>query len=219
MEDISKELPNLSRVIKMLAEQFGDNSEFVLHDLKRDYSNTIVAIENNKITGRVVGDGGTNLGLEVLRRPPHTNGDIYNYITETPDGRILRSSTMYFRNAKGESIGALCINTDLTPHIQYQRELQKITMIEEGRKIEESFSKNVGELADFLIEESKKILDKPSDEMTKEERMMIVQYLDQKGFFLITHSGDIACNYLGISKYTLYKYLGEIREGAEPKSK
>lgn len=212
MEDLSMQLPNLERMIKMLAEQFGENSEFILHDLKRDYSNTIIAIENNHITGRNIGDGGTNLGLEVLRKPPHTNGDIYNYITETVDGRTLRSSTMYFRNSRGDSIGALCINTDITPHLNYQKELNKITMFDETKKVSETFSKNVGELVEFLIEESKKVLDKPSEEMTKEEKMLIVRFLDTKGFFLITHSGDEACKYLGISKYTLYKYLGEIRE-------
>lgn len=212
MEDINSEFHNLERLVKMISEQFGTNSEIILHDLKKDYNHTIVAIENNGITGRNVGDGGTNLGLEVLRKPPHTNGDIYNYFTETPDGRILRSSTMYFRNAQGEAIGSLCINTDLTLQIKYQKELEKITMFDEDMKIEESFSKNVNELMEFLIDESKKIVDKPAEEMTKEEKISIVKYLDEKGFFLITHSGDIVCDHLSISKYTLYKYLGEIRE-------
>ncbi|MCC8108542.1 MAG: helix-turn-helix domain-containing protein, partial [Planctomycetes bacterium] len=55
------------------------------------------------------------------------------------------------------------------------------------------------------------IVDKPGREMNKEEKVRVVQYLDEKGFFLITRAGDRVCEYLDISKFTLYKYLGAIR--------
>ena len=124
MKKISDEMANLKRLVQMLAAQFVKDSEIVLHDLSKEYEHTIVAIENNGITGRQVGDGGTNLGLEVLRNPPNTNGDIYNYFNRMADGRMLRSSTLYFRDDKGNVIGSLCINTDLSPLVNLQERIK-----------------------------------------------------------------------------------------------
>ena len=58
---------NIKQLMKMLAAHFGSSSEFSLHDLRNGIDNTIVAIENNHLTGRNIGDCGSNLGLEVLR--------------------------------------------------------------------------------------------------------------------------------------------------------
>lgn len=211
MKNINDEMSNLQRLVEMLAAQFGKNSEIILHDLSKDYEHTIVAIENNWITGRKVGDGGTNLGLEVLRNPPSANGDIYNYFTKTAEGRLLRSSTLYFRDDNGKVVGSLCINSDITQMTEMQKSLQEFTMVPNESEIEEVFANNVEDLVEFFIEESKKIVDKPSGDMTREEKMEVLRYLDSKGFFLITHAGAFACEYLDISKYTLYKYLGMIR--------
>lgn len=216
MHNISDEMDNLKRLVEMLAAQFGENSEIILHDLQRDYESSIVAIENNWITGRNVGDGGTNLGLEVLRNPPSANGDLYNYITKTSDGLLLRSSTIYFRDKEGTVIGSLCINTDITQAVKVQEQLKSYTMYPSQQpQVDEVFAKNVGELIDHLIEESKLIVSKPVAEMTMEDKIKVVRFLDEKGFFLITHAGDAACDYLDISKYTLYKYLGQIRDENE----
>ncbi|MCC8165069.1 MAG: helix-turn-helix transcriptional regulator [Planctomycetes bacterium] len=211
MNNINEEFDNLNRILKMLAAQFGNNSEFILHDLRREYEHTIVAIENNSITGRQVGDGGTNLGLEVLRHPPNADGDLFNYVSKTEDGRLLRSSTMYFRDADGNVIGSLCINTDITDYVNMQTTLQDLAMFPATTDVKEVFTKNVGDLLEYLIEQSRKIVDKPGRDMTKDEKVKVVQYLDEKGFFLITRAGDRVCEYLDISKFTLYKYLGAIR--------
>jgi predicted transcriptional regulator YheO len=158
-----------------------------------------------------VGDGGTNLGLEVLRNPPNTNGDIYNYFNKTTDGRMLRSSTLYFRNGEGRVIGSLCINTDITRMVEMRETLGEIAMIPPDRNVEEVFANNVEELFEYFIRQSRAIIDKPAAEMTKEDRIEVIRFLDSKGFFLITRAGDEACKFLDISKYTLYKYLGLVR--------
>ncbi len=49
------------------------------------------------------------------------------------------------------------------------------------------------------------------DKMTKEEKESVLRYLDEKGAFLITKSGDRVCDFLGISKFKLYNYLNSIR--------
>jgi predicted transcriptional regulator YheO len=211
MQNINEEMANLKRLVQMLAAQFGRNTEIILHDLTKDYRHTIVAIENNWITGRKVGDGGTNLGLEVLRNPPNTNGDLYNYFNKTTDGRILRSSTLYFRDENGRVIGSLCINTDITRLAELRDVLGEIAMMPPDQKVDEVLANNVEELFDYFIKRSKSIIDKPVADMTKEDKIEVIRFLDSKGFFLITRAGDEACKFLNISKYTLYKYLGIVR--------
>jgi predicted transcriptional regulator YheO len=43
------------------------------------------------------------------------------------------------------------------------------------------------------------------------DKLRFVRFLDEKGAFLITRSGDAVCDFLKISKYTLYRYLELIR--------
>ena len=48
---------------------------------------------------------------------------------------------------------------------------------------------------------------KPAALMTKDEKIKVVQYLNDAGAFLITKSGDKVASILGISKFTLYNYM------------
>ena len=47
--------------------------------------------------------------------------------------------------------------------------------------------------------------------MSKEDKMRALRFLDEKGALLITKSGTRICKFLGISKFTLYNYLDELR--------
>jgi predicted transcriptional regulator YheO len=69
---------------------------------------------------------------------------------------------------------------------------------EPGR--EEIFAKNVRELLDHFIEESQLFVGKPAAQMRRKEKVEMVRYLDEKGVFLITHSGERVCEVLNISK-------------------
>ncbi|MCL2589036.1 MAG: helix-turn-helix transcriptional regulator [Oscillospiraceae bacterium] len=209
MENINHEWDNLSRLIKMIAAEFGDGCEVVLHDLTKDYDQTIVAIENNHITGRNIGDSGTNLGLEILRGTTEA-GDRYNYFTKTKGGKLLRSSSTYLKDEAGKVIGSICINFDISDYLQMENMLSKITNTSDQKKqpeVTEVFANNVNELLDHLIVESLEIIRKKPEDMTRADKIKMVEFLDSKGAFLITKAGDRICDYLGISKFTLYNYL------------
>jgi len=209
MENINQEWDNLSRLIKMIATQFGSNCEVVLHDLTKDYDHTIVAIENNHITQRDIGDSGTNLGLELLRGAIE-EGDRYNYFTKTKEGNLLRSSSIYLKNSAGAVIGSICINFDISGYLFMENMLNEITnSVDQKRKTEvtEVFANNVSELLDHLFLESREIVKKRPEVMNRNDKIKIIEFLDSKGAFLITKAGDRVCEYLGISKFTLYNYL------------
>lgn len=209
LKDVKTEWDNLSRLIKMIAAHFGGNCEVVLHDLTKDYDHTIVAIENNHITERNVGDCGSNLGLEILRGTVE-EGDNHNYFTKTKKGKLLRSSTMYLKNDKGSVIGSICINFDISDFVFMENILNEFThQVSRKRQVEvnEVFANNVNEILDYLILESQEIINKLPENMTKHDKIKIIEFLDSKGAFLITKAGDRICEYLNISKFTLYNYL------------
>jgi|HigsolmetaGSP12D_1036236.scaffolds.fasta_scaffold00837_5 predicted transcriptional regulator YheO len=208
MESIEEEKEFLQALVQGIARQFGPNCEVVLHDLTLPYDRTIVAIENGHVTGRKVGDPGTNLGLEILRGTKQGEHNI-NYVTQTKEGRILRSTSLYMTNREGKAVGALCINFDITDIIVAEKTLQTLSTTALQPQINETFVSNVNDLLDLLIQQAQESVGKPVATMTKEDKMRMIRLLDEKGAFLIKKAGEKICAYLGISKFTLYNYLEE----------
>lgn len=215
MENIEESRELLEKIMDLLERHFGYNCEIILHDLTGDYNHSIVDIRNGHITGRRVGDCGSNLGLEVLRGT-NVGGDRYNYITHTRDAKVLRSSSIYFRNAENKVIGSLCINSDITESVRYEAYLHEANScsMDAGQKTE-VFATDVRQLLEHILLEGQKMIGKPAAQMTREDRMSFLKYLDDNGAFLITKSSERVCEFLGISKYMLYSILDKVRDKKE----
>ena len=209
------------RLMDMLQNQFGENSEIILHDLTGDYNHSIVDIRNGYITGRKIGDCGSNLGLEVLRGTVK-DGDRYNYVVNARDGKLLRSSTMYLKNDDGKIIGSLCINTDITETVRFESFLNRYNrflIADEAVPTAsastpddpvEVFAQDVSQILDFLMAAAQKHVSVPVEEMKRADKIKFIRYLDSKGAFLITKSSERVYEYLNISKFTFYNYLDAI---------
>lgn len=210
MENVRLDREFLITLMQCIGSQFGEKCEVVLHDWTKGYESTIVAIENGHITGRKVGDCGSNLGLEVMRGTTE-NGNRFNYVTQTKDGKVLRSSTVYLKDTNQKTIGALCINLDISDFLMAENTLKSITMHSLDHQVNEVFVNDVNELLDFLLQECHREIGKPVSHMTKEEKMKAIKILDEKGAFLIKKAGDKVCQFFDISKFTLYNLLDEIR--------
>ena len=204
----------LCEICECIAQQFGDDCEVVLHDLTRDYDNTIVGIWNGHVTGRKVGDGGTDAGLAILRGTAQPK-DQYCYINKTKDGRILRSSSKYFLDEKGNVVGSLCINYDITALIAGQAAMMKLTNSDGKGSTGEVFTGNIDELLEVLMKEAVENTGHALDELDKDDKVAVVRYLDNKGVFLIKKSAERVADFLGISRFTVYNYLNEAQEEAK----
>lgn len=206
------------RLAHALATQFGPNCEVVVHDLETsDPEKSIVAIENGHVTGRNEGDGPSHVVLEAIKAGTlHKLEDRLAYLTKTSDGRVLRSSTMFIRNAEGKTVGVLGINYDITVLVAASHTLNELTgsVTEEAASASkaEPIVTNVADLLDDLIQQSVELIGKPAAMMSKDERVRAIRYLNDTGAFLITKSGPKVCKYFGISKYTLYSYLDEAKD-------
>ncbi|WP_333647871.1 helix-turn-helix transcriptional regulator [Lacrimispora sp.] len=207
---VSDNLNLLSDIAKCIAMQFGENCEVVLHDLTLPYDKTIVAIWNGHVTGRKIGDGGTNAGLEILKGSASPD-DQYSYINATPNGRILRSSSKYFRDEYGKVNGSMCINLDITDMIKCENTLRSLTSSSNASipQTPELFVGNVDELLEIMMKEAVNMTGKSVGNLTKEEKVAIVHGLEDKGFFLIKKAAEKLADFLGLSRYSIYNYLNE----------
>ena len=204
------------RVAKGIAGQFGRNCEVVIHDLRgEDTEHSIIAIENGHVTGRSVGDGPSHIVLESLKGGPDAPEDRVSYLTKTSDGRVLRSTTLYIHDDEGKVIGLMGINYDISMMVAVDEVLRDFTGTDIQTVEPEAISRNVADLLDELLEHSVRIVGKPTTLMSKDDKIRAIKFLDDNGAFLITKSGPKVCQYFGISTYTLYSYLDEIRSAAE----
>lgn len=187
-----------------------------MHDLTRSYDNTIVAIENGHVSGRKVGGSGSNLGLELLRGASEENADNqYRYTTQTKDGKVLISSSVYFRNSEGKVIGSLCVNYDVSDFIMAEGVLRSLTNSQQNGSVKEVLVQDTYELFDYLLSEAQDFVGKPVALMTREDKLNFIKFLDEHGAFLIKKAGEQVCEYLGVSKYFLYSVLNESRSDNE----
>lgn len=202
----------LKQIAKGLAVQFGENCEVAIHDLAREnLEHSVVHIENGHVSNRKVGDGPSRVVLETLRGDLKlkTLEDHLGYLTKTSDGRILKSSTMYFRDDEDNVRYILSINFDITNLMFIESSIKSLTATELGTGTSEpaKIAQNVNDLLDDLIEQSVTLAGKPVALMSKEDKITAIQFLNDAGAFLITKSGDKISKYFGISKYTLYSYI------------
>ena len=203
------DLEFLKRLALAITEQFGESSEVVVHDISGDDTeHTIAVIENGHVSHRQAGGGASRVVLEAIQRKhDQTLTDELGYLTKTRDGRILKSSTVYLRDADGVIEGVLSINYDITEMLMAERAIASVLHHNSEPAMPERIPQNVNDLLDDLIEQSVVIVGKPVAMMTKEDKIAAIQFLYQSGAFLVTKSGDKVSKYFGISKYTLYSYI------------
>ena len=202
----------LKQLAHGLAAQFGNSCEVVIHDLtKKDLDKSIVYIENGHVSNRHTGDGPSGIVLETLRSDPGKLKDKLAYLTRTDDGRILKSSTLY---EEGKIVYIFSMNYDITTLLAAENSIRGLVQTEPedspGEDTSDSpqrITHNVTELLDLLIEQAIARVGKPVAMMNKDDKVAVVQYLNNAGAFLITKSGDKVSSLLGISKFTLYSYM------------
>lgn len=209
-QDLKREFkqlkPMLDAVAAGIAMQFGANCEVAVHDLTDGLDNTVAILYNGHVTGRKVGDGATEIVLEALKNKDVS--DRYAYLTHTKDGKMLKSSSIIIHGSKDAVLAVICINYDISDFTLATRALSDFLTIDGDSNKSDAIPTNVNDLLEQLIEESREVIGKPVSAMTKEEKTRAIRYLDQRGALLIKKSSERISAYYGISKYTLYNYLG-----------
>ena len=209
----SGKLEELRHIAKGIAAQFGPNCEVVVHDLSQHPDHTIVAIENGHVSGRKVGDGASNVVLERMEHQDREAQDHLSYLTRTPDGTVLKSSTIYIRNSRGKVTAILAINFDISALMMAAGAVRDFISVQEPQQAEPEKIVNINNVLEELIQQSVALVGKPAALMNKEDKIKAIRVLNENGAFLVTRSGEKVAKYFGISKYTLYSYLDKSTGG------
>ena len=127
---------------------------------------------------------------------------------------------MYVRGDDDNIEYIFALNYDITSLLTVENALHSLITTESELELEggdgisdcgiaqpQKITHNVNELLDSLIEQALALVGKPVAAMNKDDKVKVVQFLNNAGAFLITKSGDKVASLLGISKFTLYNYM------------
>ena len=195
----------LDRTARGIAETFGSSCETLVHDMSIP-THPILSIYNSHVSGRSVGSTqditGTarNLDEEALVT------DLVNMFASTPDGRQIKSSTFHLI---GEDYNlALGINFDYSSLVYANRVLVDLMSAQADLKsvLYQGDSRQLAEVFDECLA----AVGKPIQALTKADRMKVVALLEQEDAFSFKKAVPYVAKRLQVSRYTVYKYIGEL---------
>lgn len=214
----------LESVLTLLGGMLGDNVEVVLHDLTTPSKST-VAIAHGHISGRTKGDpilAGPkgDAGFAAARLDVDASGEqnsiVANYRTVTKSGVVLSSATAIFRDASGTPFAALCLNSDMT--VAHMAHAWLGSLLGNGSKARDDQrepAKMTGMMED-IISHALDTGGKPVSMLTKEERLSAVASMQSSGLFIVRGGASRAAEALGVTRFTIYNYLDELKQRSTP---
>lgn len=213
-----------SRIADAIGQTLGPSCEIAVHDL-RDPTHSLVHLVNGHVTGRQIGAPIRDLIYRVLPSLDSRQGGLFNYLTVLDDGRRLKSSTCLLRNAKGAPLVAFCVNLDVT-HLEAAASiLGELSAVKEGAEQLASTNRpeptqtDTDEVADILHQLVINIVrpaGRAPGNLSKRDRVAIVEFLDRKGAFRIKGAVPMVARELGASEQTIYRHIDQVRRGDGP---
>lgn len=204
-------------MIHFLGEILGKNSEIVLHDLT-NLDSSILAIKNNYLTKRKVGDPATDYVLRMVKEgiDPNTNYSINYRGISNRDNKKLKSASFYIRQ-DGDLVGMICVNTDETLFDEMESTLNRLLHSykhSDDKQIhtQETFSNSTQEMAENAVMEMSIAKGGISvNSFKQDDKFDVIETLHDSGYFLLKGSVLEIANILQISEPTVYRYLQTIK--------
>lgn len=215
-------LKTLFASVDALAAAIGNNTEIVVHDLTNP-SSSVLKIANGHVSGRAVGDSMFSgpdgdlgfAGLLSARNAASPSSEplvIADYTTVTAKGTKLKSATTVYRDAAGVAFASLCINVDLSDveiaHAALGRLLRQYSSENTPQNAQTDLESMMEEIIDSSLSQSGRA-GKP---MNKREKLEAVRVMQDRGMFIVKGGVEKAASKLGVTRYTIYNYLDEIKK-------
>ena len=199
----------LDRTARGIAETFGSSCETLVQDMGLD-SHPVLSIYNGHVSGRTVGSTQDVTGVE---QDLHLDSDVVNLLAVTPSGQQTKSSTF---TIKGEDYHlGFGINYDFTPLAYANRVLLDLmhTEVDFHSAVYNARDNGISELFDAALLR----VGKPAREMNKADRLRVIEYLKNMDAFSYRRAVPYVAAHLGVSRYTIYKYLDEVNAKQQEK--
>ena len=195
-----------------LHKLLGDDTEVVLHDLKK---REMLYIANSYLSGRTLDNRISEMTSNAIVDMADEDGHLIGYSIKSSPTEHLRSSHFVFYE-EGEPVALICINQDTSKIEEMRKYLER--MIMPLPREDDSTVKYDG---DYIMKVTKQMIIETIDTMsyaefkTKEGKLKILKELHRQGVFNVRDSGPLVCKSMEISHTTLYNYLRELRESGE----
>ena len=178
----------LNRTASGIAAMFGSSCETLIQDMNEP-DHPILAIYNGHVSGREVGSTLDVLGTGLTLDASAYTDDLVNLAATTPDGRQIKSSTFHLI---GEDYNlALGINFDYSALVYANRTLIDLINVQ-------------ADLRSALWQEG------DSKQLSQLFFGKVVALLRERSAFSYRKSVPYVAGRLGVSRYTVYKYLSEL---------
>ncbi|MDF7641363.1 PAS domain-containing protein [Bifidobacterium sp. ESL0784] len=198
-----------------IADALGEIAEVLIHDVN-DPKKSIIFIRNGNLSGRKVGDGVTDQALKLIQTGESNVRDYVSGYKGAAYNQEFRSSTLFIKNSKGELIGLLCINVDITGFKDTLSLLSKLVpdsnlhdmlpAIGHGENLQGNWSETIRRITRDTVAQ----YGVSPTRMTSDERINIVRDLKNNGVFLMKSAVNVVAPELGCSVSTLYRYLQNV---------
>jgi predicted transcriptional regulator YheO len=188
-----------------IAATLGPHAEVLVHDY-RNPGCSVIAVAG-EVTGRRVGDPMSEIGKRMRAAGDAAAADI-NYQNRTPDGRLLRSSTIPLRDSAGHVIGCLCINIDTTPVRALRDQIDSMLGEDPGDNVPTTeFPSNFDAALDEILLFEARTRGKEVQQLTKLERSEVLRRIDERGLLQARGAVRSIASRLGVSRAVIYQDL------------
>ena len=198
----------LTQVGEALYRTIGSQCEVVIHNLA-DLEHSIVWIMGS-VSERHVGGCMTPRALSLVRSGK--TADNYNYTTRTRSGKMVRSSLVFVKDNQGCPFACMEINFDTSPFVAFRRALETLADPDEAYDFQNAFIDEAPEMLETMLQDAVEFIGKPTAQMSKADRLRVVQVLDEAGAFEFRKAIPTVAGYLGVTRFTIHNYINELRD-------
>ena len=195
---------------EIIAEMFSPYLEVIIHDLQVP-EHSIIAIFNNHITGRKIGDGTSDIGYKKLA--DELPDKIVNYINQSPTGADMKSSSLTIRNKNNEIIGSMGFNFDLSSFANIKEFFETFTktiVLDDLPNQEQFFLWTVRDEIQQALIKYITSHDLQGKVLTRKDKLSVVAFMKKEGHINKKGAITILSELLAITRPTLYKYIKEL---------
>ena len=195
---------------EIIAEMFAPYLEVIIHDLQAP-EHSIIAIFNNHVTGRKIGDGTSDIGYKKLA--DKLPDKIVNYNNQSPSGADLKSSSLTIRNKNNEIIGSMGFNFDLSSFANIKEFFETFTktiVLDDLPNQEQFFLWTVRDEIQQALIKYITSHDLQGKVLTRKDKLSVVAFMKKEGHINKKGAISILSELLAISRPTLYKYIKEL---------
>lgn len=206
-EEQKQILAFIDDVAKAIAELFGPDCEVCVSDLDHP-EEAVMYIYNGHVSGRQIG---SPLIEEAALRVKNTTDSVYlNYKKVVRSGGPSLKSCTVVREIAGKHL-SFCINFDCSKFEAAQYYLNQFLTMTQKQDEMNIMGINTSDSIQAIIEKSILLRHKPVSSFKKADRMAVIEDLEHKGILRIQNSVRLVSEALGVSRYSIYNYIKEVR--------